>query len=559
MNQQLCLRLSLGLLATVALCVDASSATDFRTVTQSRAPADAGLPGAVFGFLGSPSINELGETSFSSWLIDPSTTESFESLWTESGGSGLRLVARRDTPIPDVPGFAFYNFYPDRTGFPYSVQYGVPVSNNHGVVAFRGGGLEIGSLYNSFMGAWRERQGELRTLNDSRNMVVGEAPLVNERGEVVFGTAFQNSGNGMALYQMGADDQLRLVVPGGRSPTPGGAPGDMYSISDDDSVFTPPRYTLNDAGQISFMARTYRASGMIDGNFGLWIEPSPGNIRAVVLPGEVAAGAGGARWLGVSGHGINNDGKVAFTASVRQSGINNTGVWTGHDSGDLVPLALQGQAAPGGGPLSSFGRFEYGSVVINDRGQVAFRATLESPTTSGPGLWMADGEGSVIPVAVPGMSAPGTDAVFRGADSPVLNARGQIAFTGYLSGSGVNGGNDTGIWATNDKGVLQLIARTGDVLDIDDRESVNLRIINELWFAAESGNADGRASGFNDLGQLAFMARTSTLQSLSYGIYVSNAVAIPEPSVVSLLLAGVLVRLVMGRGWALGSSRTAEQ
>ena len=60
----------------------------------------------------------------------------------------------------------------------------------------------------------------------------------------------------------------------------------------------------------------------------------------------------------------------------------------------------QGQPAQGTTWDAKFGFFEYGGVVINERGQVAFRATLDSPTATGPGLWVADGEGSVIPIAV---------------------------------------------------------------------------------------------------------------------------------------------------------------
>ena len=101
-----------------------------------------------------------------------------------------------------------------------------------------------------------------------------------ERGDIVFGTAIGNSGNGVTLYQLTQNDQLRLVIPDGRSPMPGGSAGDTYSVSDDDSVFTPPHFVLNDVGQISFMAGSFRTTGLFPGNFGLWIEQSPGDVRA---------------------------------------------------------------------------------------------------------------------------------------------------------------------------------------------------------------------------------------------------------------------------------------
>ena len=50
--------------------------------------------------------------------------------------------------------------------------------------------------------------------------------------------------------------------------------------------------------------------------------------------------------------------------------------------------------------------------------------------------------------------------------SPVLNDAGQTAFAARLTGSGVRFHNNSGIWATDRTGVLQLIARTGDPLEV---------------------------------------------------------------------------------------------
>jgi len=50
-----------------------------------------------------------------------------------------------------------------------------------------------------------------------------------------------------------------------------------------------------------------------------------------------------------------------------------------------------------------------------------------------------------------------------------------------------------------------------------------------------TGNSDGRPSAFNNLGQLAFAARFTDGSS---GIFVSNAVAVPEPPSFSAILVG---------------------
>ncbi len=71
---------------------------------------------------------------------------------------------------------------------------------------------------------------------------------------------------------------------------------------------------------------------------------------------------------------------------------------------------------------------------------------------------------------------------------------------------------------------MQLIARTSDLLELAPGD---FRTISFLGFVSGTGNSDGRPSGFNNLGQLAFLA---SFTDGSSGIFVSNLVAVPEPS-----------------------------
>jgi hypothetical protein len=65
----------------------------------------------------------------------------------------------------------------------------------------------------------------------------------------------------------------------------------------------------------------------------------------------------------------------------------------------------------------------------------------------------------------------------------------------------------------------------------------DFRIIYSLDFIGGTGNGDGRPSGFNNRGQLAFHARFT---DDSRGIFVSNVVAIPEPNSLLLLALGLV-------------------
>ena len=83
---------------------------------------------------------------------------------------------------------------------------------------------------------------------------------------------------------------------------------------------------------------------------------------------------------------------------------------------------------------------------------------------------------------------------------------------------------------------MQLIARRGDLLEVapgDFRTISGLNLVNGFSLDSGTGNSDGRPSGFNNLGQLAFQA---SFTDGSSGIFVSNLVAVPEPDAAASML-----------------------
>ncbi len=241
-------------------------------------------------------------------------------------------------------------------------------------------------------------------------------------------------------------------------------------------------------------------------------------------------GSPGEIWDFASQLGINNAGTIAF----RGSANGRAGIWIGTSSTDLYSPVRSGDSAPGA-PGLTFGR-GFAGVTINGAGEIAFRNIPDGGSDAGYGIWIADADGTVRPIAVPGATSPGTSGVFASAGEPVLNARGQIAFTASLSGPGVHSGNDSGIWATDDRGLLQLIAREGSPLMAGEGDVTNLGTITDLFFRGGSGNQDGRASGFNDFGHVAFWAQVGGT-TINSGAFVSNLVAVPEPMTATLSIA----------------------
>ena len=202
----------------------------------------------------------------------------------------------------------------------------------------------------------------------------------------------------------------------------------------------------------------------------------------------------------------------------------------------------QAPDTPSGVTYSSFS-----SLVLNDADHIAFYAGLSGSgvdSTNNGSIWSESSAGLAL-VARKGDQAPGTPngVVFGnvgGYSGLVLNGAGQIAFYSDLTENGVDVGG--GIWATDRNGELQLIARDGDLLEVapGDFRTVDLG----LHVFTPTGNSDGRVSFFNNLGQLAFRAEFTDFSS---GIFVSNRVAIPEPStfvLAAVIVLGLIVRPV---------------
>lgn len=175
--------------------------------------------------------------------------------------------------------------------------------------------------------------------------------------------------------------------------------------------------------------------------------------------------------------------------------------------------------------------------VLSDADRIAFRGTLvvggDVTTSNDSGIW-TDSPGALTLIAREGDAAPGVPAgtVFGQFDnnSYSLNVLGQTAFLGRVTGADITTANDVGIWATDQSGALQLIAREGHSLEVGPGDT---RIIKELMFLTGTGNGDSRMSGFNELGQLAYWARfadnTEGFFDNSEGIFVSYAVAASVP------------------------------
>ena len=226
---------------------------------------------------------------------------------------------------------------------------------------------------------------------------------------------------------------------------------------------------------------------------------------------------------GMNGLGFNNTGQVAFeTRACSEKESSQTSWRDGYaiaNPGVLEPqvMHLDGMKIDG----QTVGKVDGNSfTLLNARGDFASSERNHYLADGFHGICYAPHGGTLRIVADAQNLAPGVDAVFaapagsgfiNGALNAsrlsyvfanlVLNARGQLAFTAHLGGN-VTPENNRGLWATQtDAQNVQLIARTGDKVQVADGD---IRTIKRIAFAGPSGNEDSRPSGMNDDGLIVF-------------------------------------------------------
>ena len=522
----------LGLLCLLVgtLCSSASAQL-LRTVTLSGDPAPGTSSGVIFdSFSGAPALNSVGQVAFFGHLADAGVGGPIgEGIWS-GVPSSLTLVVRTGSHAPGTPGgVTFLGVINGTTS---------PVLNSSGQTVF------YGRLSTNSEGIWSEGAGPLglvaRRGENAPGTSNGEeysslaSPVLNSSGKSAFLAGLTGIGvddmNDVGIWSEGAGS-LGLVARKGTQ-APDVANGVLFS-----GLESP---VLNSAGQTAFLG-FLGGNGVDNTNYiGIWSEGS-GSLKLVARQGEDAADMPpGVLFGGLLNPVLNSAGQIAFKANLTGGGLNtaNGGIWSGVD-GNLSLVALAGDPAPG--TTSGVNYFAFAKPALNSAGQVAFLGFLTGigVATNERGIW-SEGFGPLGLVAREGDQAPGTPSgvSFGSLRSPALNSAGQTAFITSLTGSGIDSTNDLGIWAEDRSGLLRLIAREGEPLEV---ESGEFRTISRLNFQQGTGNDDGHASGFNDLGQLTFKA---TFIDGTSGIFISNLATLPEPSSL-LLVATAIVALLL--------------
>jgi len=455
---------------------------------------------STFTFLDTPVFNNAGQTAFFARTSGNIPGSGNDGIWSEGGGNGLALIARAG------------NIAPGATESFRSLDS--PILNDAGQTAF------LGILNNGTdRGIWSEGGGNgLALIAREGNTAPGatetfrdfDSPTFNNAGQTAF-LGVLNGSRDVGIWSEGGGSGLALIAREGSM-----APGTNINYTGLDNL------VLNNAGQTAFIG----SIGGGNANRGIWSEGGGSGLALIALGKNMAPGTTD-NYISIGNPALNNAGQTAFGAALSNDDISRTGggIWSDREGSGLALINLAGDAAPG----TTINFMSLGSPLLNNAGQMAFRGRVATNSSlTSDGIWSEGGGDGLALIARGGNIAPGTTENLAHFRDLTLNNAGQTAFTGILD---IGGLNRSGIWAEDPSGVLTLIARVGDIIDVDDGPGTDLRTINFLSFSSNTGNGDGRPRGFNDRGQLAFSARFTDGSS---GIFISNLVAIPEPSTLLL-------------------------
>src|SRR5919197_269308 len=150
-------------------------------------------------------------------------------------------------------------------------------------------------------------------------------------------------------------------------------------------------------------------------------------VRAVALAGDPAPGGGTFEHFGVEALPIvapvNTKGQVAFFATLLRSTASEAFFLASKSR--TIRIAAEGDAVPGTGTLSGFGRHPI--PALNERGDVAFAAAIVGGRTV-EGIFVRDARG-LRPIVLTGRAAPGmASGTIAAVDAPALNDHGDVAF-----------------------------------------------------------------------------------------------------------------------------------
>jgi hypothetical protein len=520
----------------------------FRTVAASAVSGTSQAPpGSIHEFTSAPVINNDGDVAFISTLAG-----GIPSIWVDSDGD-LRLIAKAGDAAPTTGGvFA---------------QFTDVVIADGGATAFKSALTGPVIEETSQSSIWIDRSASLTLVAQAGD----EAPHPTATLRFTsFDTPIAASGDGHLAFfartlekEGGSAQSSGLWTAHSSALSLAANAGLQAGNNQPEVVFSPQSFEqpfANDAvispnGQAIF--RGFVAGlGVDEPNLnGLWSFQRSTGLEMLLRAGDEAVGNHDEHFLSFPAvPTINSAGDTAFLAfsstnnhhdhdsesgAGTQSGVHapRLGLWLRHSSGTLNQVFAIGDQAPGmTGDVRFVDTFD---PIMNASSRITFVAAVDGDaidSSNEVGLWSngMSSNGNLQLIARQGDQAPGRGEEFSFGVflAPSMNTAGQAAFMAsqFRQENGIVTDGGFGIWGQDRTGKLQLVASVGQEFEIGLNDS---RVIASIAFTSGTGGQDGKPRGFNDAGQVIFGA---TFTDGSSGVFVSNALTIPEPSSIIIVL-----------------------
>lgn len=458
----------------------------------NKSPAISPAP-AEFVFQGFINIgtNDLG--------IWSGTTSSLSLVAREGGaapGASGATFSRRSFQQPQIDSAGYVSFYSQIEG------PGIGLGNNNGLWMGLPGNIQLAA-----------RAGDDAVgVTDAAWFFIAPQTAQIETGRLAFSGLLTNKPGGSGVTS-GSDSGIWLGPVGSIAllareddAAPGASAqfGDMFQVE----------LVLNSGGNVAFK-NALKGPGVTPGvnSASLWTG-APGSLTLLARAGTAAPG-GGTFFDFSNKPSLNDSGTIAVRAELLQTGsinsANDSGIYVGSTSANLVLLAREGTVAPGAGGDTFSDLKESvtaGRAIINSTGRVVFIAPLNSSASTNGAVFLGSNSGNLAMVAREGNAVPGAGAgvVFSEfKPSVTINNYNQVAFPAALTGTGVTSVNDIGLYAVDPFGQLVKVAREGDSIVVNTGDT---RVVSDvgLSLAGNVSAIEGRPNGFNDSGLLVFSA-----------------------------------------------------
>ncbi len=482
-----------------------------------------GSSGPTFAALGNPAVNVNDDVALAGTLAVSAsngvTTANAGGIWADDNTQTRRLIAQVGSAAHGTTA----NF----------LTLSDPVYNNNEAVAFRGTLNVPRAQAATATGIWKgDSAADLALVAQEGTQAPGyptgatfaaftSLGLSDSGGAIILGTVNTNrtlgisAANDVGIWEGNTTGDLHLLLQLGQSV--GGKTITGLTFLPTETYVNGQTRSFNSSSGDLVCGVTFS-----DKTTGI-VEVISGTPQIAALSASTTDPVTGATFATFGNPAININNRIAFAATLAPGvgGVTtatNTGIWADDSGGTLRSIARIGLA--NGAPLATgTGTFlTLSDPVYNNNEAVAFRGTLNvarAQAATATGIW-GNSTGSLALVAQQGVTqAPGcpTGATFSAFTELALPDQGGVIFLATLNASaaaGVTTTNNFGIWAVDTTGTLQLIVRTGDILDVN---GVNKTVTGLSFLPAMSvvnGQSRSFAQGNGDLVYLATFSDKST-------------------------------------------------